>query len=81
MAKPDFCFKEHCLKEKHAKAEELRKLRDHINKLEQKLKQCLSKIKANENKVLRYTDLRKDTTVRQLTGIPTRGAFDKLFFW
>ena len=79
MAKPDFCFKENCLKEKHAKAEELRKLRDYINELEQKLEQCRSKIKANENKGLRYTDLRKDATVRQLTGIPTRGAFDKLF--
>ena len=40
MAKPDFCFKENCLKEKHAKAEELRKLRDYINELEQKLEQC-----------------------------------------
>ena len=79
MAKPDFCFKENCLKEKHTKAEELRKLRDYINELEQKLEQCRSKIKANENKGLRYTDLRKDATVRQLTGIPTRGAFDKLF--
>lgn len=70
-------MEENCLKQKHAKAEELRKLRDQINKLEQKLEQCLSKIKANENKGLRYTDLHKAATVRQLTGIPTRDAFDK----
>ena len=57
MAKVDFCFKDNCLKEKHAKAEERRKLRDHIKKLEQKLEQCLSKIKANENKGLIYIDL------------------------
>ena len=72
-------FKENCLNEKHAKAEELRKLRDQINKLEQKLEQCLSRIKANENKGLKYTDLCKNANVCQLTGIPTRDAVDKLF--
>ena len=45
MAKSDFCFKENCLKEKYAKAEKLRKLRDHINKMSKNLSSAYRRLK------------------------------------
>ena len=78
MENPGFCFREYCLRQQE-KDKEILNLRVIVEELQQKLRICETKLKAAQNKGLRFGDLNSDKTVHNLTGIPTIEAFNKLF--
>ncbi|XP_020912997.1 uncharacterized protein LOC110250723 [Exaiptasia diaphana] len=79
MENSDFCTDEVCLKVRRDQHAEINNLRERVAALEDEIEFYKIKVNALKNKGLRHSDLKDDKTVRNLTGIPTKESFHKMF--
>lgn len=76
---PDFCSKVSCLKNRQDKDREITKLSEKIQELNKTVRSLKAQLYGKQDKGLKSSDLKSDQTVKLLTGIPSKVAFDKLF--